>query len=353
MSVIRIPLAIEGVASSITIGALSEFPIADASAVAVLHDSLLPRNAVEEIAACAGRAKVALAIRPVRAGESLKSHPAWIQLVGSLAAAGLDRSGVVVAAGGGSVIDAAGFAAACWLRGVRWIAVPTTLLAMVDAAIGGKTGINFGELKNTLGAFHLPRAVLVNPEFLATLPEPERRSGWAEILKTALVGDAELFEDFRAGQRGPDTAGEPSVETLARAIAVKCRVVAADYRDLGSRALLNLGHTLGHALEAWGGAGGLRHGEAVAVGLAFAARVARALRLADPALVAEIDRVLDAWRLPRRWDPAAAEALHRLMARDKKRIGGCWRMALPLAPGRVEVHEVDPDLIRRLLAEPR
>jgi len=223
---------------------------------------------------------------------------------------GLTRADVVVAVGGGVVTDAAGFAAAVYHRGVPVVHVPTTLLGQVDAAIGGKTGVNLPEGKNLVGAFWQPAAVLCDIEVLATLPPREYRSGLGEMAKYAFLGVADL----------PDL---PLDQAVAACVRCKAAHIAADERErTGTRALLNYGHTLAHALETAGGYD-LRHGEAVAIGLVFAARLARRLgRVGDDA-VAEHERVVAGYELPGSvpfgHDPAE---LVRLMARDKKAVDG-------------------------------
>lgn len=348
MSAVSIAHAVEGRACPIHVGPLGPFPVGDASGLAVVHDAALSEHTLHELVAWAkgGHAPVTLLSRA--AGEGFKDLSAWQDLLSAFAACRLDRRGVVVAAGGGSLLDCAGFAAACWLRGVRWIAVPTTLLAMVDASIGGKTAVNFGARKNLVGAFHLPAAVLVDPSFLASLPAAESRGGWSEILKSALIGDAALFDAFRHAARGPDTGGEPSADTLVRAIGVKARIVERDFQEAGERGVLNLGHTLAHALEA-AEIPPPRHGDAVAVGLAFSARVAQELGLLAPEWVREVHRVLEAWRLPRAWDPRRTSRLLDAIAADKKHVRGRWCMALLREPGWVELHQVEPALVERVL----
>lgn len=258
----------------------------------------------------------------VPAGEAAKT-PAVVERLWSELA--LDRSGAIVALGGGCTTDVAGFVAATYLRGVPWVAVPTTLVGQVDAAIGGKTGINLAEGKNLAGAFHLPERVVVDPDTLATLPARERREGMAEVVKTGLL----------AGRAPWELDDEPMVRGCA---AFKAAVCLADPRERGRRAILNLGHTFAHALEAGAGYGRVSHGRAVALGLVAALRLSiRHLGL-DADVLAEVERVL----APR---PVGAdrEAAWSALGRDKKRRGEKLRLVLLEAPGR-PVHGVElPD----------
>ena len=222
---------------------------------------------------------------------------------------GLTRGDVVVAVGGGVVTDTAGFAAAVYHRGVRWVAVPTTLLGQVDAAIGGKTGVNLPEGKNLVGAFWQPSAVLSDTEVLETLPPREYRSGLGEMAKYHFLG-GEALVDCNLDER------------VARCVAIKADVVASDEREGGRRAVLNYGHTLGHALET-AGHYDLRHGEAVAIGLVFAAVLAERLGRIDPERVDEHRRVVAGYDLPMHLPPDAdAAQLVELMGRDKKAVKG-------------------------------
>jgi shikimate kinase/3-dehydroquinate synthase len=238
----------------------------------------------------------------------------------------LERGGTLVAIGGGTTIDVAGYVAATYLRGIAWIAVPTTLVGQVDAAIGGKTGIDLPEGKNLVGAFHWPARTVVDPELLATLPEVERRNGMAEVVKTGLLAGEELWELSEA-------------DFVRRCAAFKAAVCLRDPRDAGERTMLNLGHTFAHALEAASGYE-LPHGQAVALGLVAALRLSG---LAD-----EAKRVEDVLRpKPARVDLDAAWAA---LSRDKKARGGRVQLVLLDAPGkpRTGVELPDEDVRRAL-----
>jgi 5-deoxy-5-amino-3-dehydroquinate synthase len=242
-------------------------------------------------------------------GEAAKDLETVEDLCRQFSRWGLTRGDVVVAVGGGVVTDTAGFAAAAYHRGVRWVAVATSLLAQVDAAIGGKTGVNLPEGKNLVGAFWQPAAVLCDTEVLETLPPREYRSGLGEMAKYHFLG-GEALADCNLDER------------VARCVAIKADVVAGDEREGGRRAVLNYGHTLGHALET-AGRYDLRHGEAVAIGLVYAARLAERLGRIDEARVDEHRQVVAGYDLPMDLPPGADVAqLLELMGRDKKAVGG-------------------------------
>jgi len=228
-------------------------------------------------------------------GEQHKTLATVAALYDQFLAGGLDRSGTVLSLGGGVTGDVAGFAAASFMRGVCFVQVPTTLLAMVDASVGGKTGVDLPQGKNLVGAFKQPAAVIIDPAVLATLPTDEMRSGMAEVIKHGIIGAPDLFAELEAVSRGSEPAVRGS--QIARALGVKIAIVEEDPFERGRRAVLNLGHTVGHALERLSGFG-LRHGEAVAIGMVAAARVAGELGWAAPSLAARIEAVLVAWGLP-------------------------------------------------------
>jgi 5-deoxy-5-amino-3-dehydroquinate synthase len=243
-------------------------------------------------------------------GERAKSMAEVAELCGAFARFGLTRADAVVAVGGGVVTDLAGFAASVYMRGVAVAHVATTLLAQVDAAIGGKTGVDLPEGKNLVGTFWQPVAVVCDTGTLATLPPRQLRSGRGEMAKYAFLGV-------------PDLTGLPLDEQVAACVACKVEVVTADEREAGRRAILNYGHTLAHALEAAAGYEGILHGEAVAVGLAFAARLARRVGRIDDAGVAEHDRVVRSFELSTELPPGSRVGeLMTLMARDKKAVSG-------------------------------
>jgi 3-dehydroquinate synthase len=305
----------------------------------------------------AALAELGLPARVVAAprGEARKNWEEAGGLTRRLLAAGADRRALVVAVGGGVCTDLAGFAAATLMRGVRWGACPTTLLGMADAALGGKTAVNLPEGKNLAGAFWLPEFVIADVAALRTLQPREWSCGLGEIVKSAMLdGEAALRRLERAA---PNALRRPSPALLAAAraaAALKLRVVRADPREGGERALLNLGHTFGHALESLAGPRRLAHGEAVALGVLVATRFAVAQGLADPEYAARIERLLARCGLPLRYPgplPPAARLVAAL-ARDKKARAQRLDLILPLAPGRnVVVAGVAPRDAARAIAE--
>jgi 3-dehydroquinate synthase len=286
-------------------------------------------------------------------GETHKSRTTLEGLYEAFVRAHLDRDGVVVALGGGVVGDVAGYAAATWMRGVDWVGLPTTLLAMVDSSVGGKVGINHPRGKNLIGAFHQPRAVVADLELLETLPARERRSGAFEVLKCGVLADRALFEALLGAPPGLLGASPAAVESaVAAAVRVKARVVERDEREGGLRRVLNLGHTIGHALETVSRYRRFTHGEAVGWGLVGAAALARnrgflAARTFGT-IAAAVDRVG-----PR--PPVSDLPVGRLLEalrRDKKSRGGRLVFVLPRTVGRVVVREdVTPREIQRVLHE--
>ncbi|MDN5919139.1 MAG: 3-dehydroquinate synthase [Pseudonocardia sp.] len=289
--------------------------------------------------------------------EDGKSLEGLAQCWQACADAGLTRSDVVVGLGGGAVTDLAGFVAATWMRGVPVVHVPTTLLAMVDAAVGGKTGINTAAGKNLVGAFHEPSAVLVDLDTLRTLPEPELVAGSAEILKTGFIADPVILDLVEADPvPALDASGPVLAELVERSIRVKAEVVGADLRESHLREILNYGHTLGHAVERrenyrW------RHGSAVSVGLVFAAELARAAGRLDDATADRHRAVLSSVGLPVSYVPGVLPELVETMKGDKKSRAGMLRFVVldGLAkPGRLE--GPTPELLERAytaLTDPR
>jgi 3-dehydroquinate synthase len=277
------------------------------------------------------------------AGEAYKTLDSIQALFQAFLKHGLDRKGLVIAVGGGVIGDMAGFAAATYMRGVRWVNVPTTLLAMVDASLGGKTGVDLPQGKNLVGAFYPPALVASDPLVLKTLPAREIISGMAEVVKHGVIADPALFEVLEAG------AAFGGLEQIRRAIDVKVRVVEADPLEKGQRATLNLGHTVGHGVEAASGYQ-LRHGESIAIGLAAEAQIAEQMGLAERGLAERIARVLERVGLPTRCpglDPAAIRAA---MSSDKKKAGGKLKFALPKRVGEVSWGiEVDEPLLMATL----
>jgi 3-dehydroquinate synthase len=257
----------------------------------------------------------------------------------TLAVLRAERSDPLVAIGGGALGDTAGFLAATWLRGVPIIHVPTTLVAQIDSSIGGKTAVDLPEGKNLVGAFHQPAAVIVDVRFLRTLPSRQLRGALGEAVKMAALGDERLFEMLEAD--GPAiAAGEARAhdegllaEVVERCGWAKIEVVSSDEREHGSRTNLNLGHSLGHAIEAAAGYEGILHGEAVAYGLRAACRIGVAVDATPPERAARVEALLDALDLGRAPLPYSLEAVLAAIVTDKKHAGGRLRWVLPTADG--------------------
>lgn len=318
--------------------------------VAVLTDAHLVRAQAGALRAMFGEALVLA----VEAGEGAKSLAGLGRVLDFLAENKLDRGGVLVAAGGGVIGDLGGFAAAAWLRGIDFVQVPTTLLAMVDSSVGGKTGINIAAGKNLVGAFHQPRAVFIATGLLATLPTREFAAGMAEVIKYGLLGDAELLAQLEAS---PLTVTSPTLAlVIQRCCAIKAGIVEADERETakdGGRALLNLGHTFGHAVENAAGYGEYLHGEAVAIGLCAAARLSHKLGYVTAADVGRVERVVAAHALPVRLRaPLAFGDLHAAMTRDKKVRAGGLRMVVLKRLGEAATQDgISPALIEESFRE--
>lgn len=264
------------------------------------------------------------------AGEKSKTLALVEHLGQACLESGLDRGGAIISVGGGVVSDIAGFVAAVYMRGVRWVALPTTLLAMIDASVGGKVGVDLAGGKNLMGAFHPPELVLADTSTLDTLPGEEMRAGMTELIKAALVGDPLLFDWLETD------GARPTVHWLERALAVKIAVVERDPYERGERAALNLGHTVGHALERATDFA-LRHGDAVAIGLVAESRMAERIGLAEAGLAERVGQVISRVGLPTRIEAAPVDEVIRAMASDKKRRAGETRFSLPIRPGEVRV----------------
>ena len=289
-------------------------------------------------------------------GEQQKTLETFGRIMDRLLGAGFSRDCVVVALGGGVVGDIAGFVAGCYLRGVSFVQVPTTLLAQVDSSVGGKTGVNHPLGKNMIGVFHQPVCVLADMATLETLPDGELRAGLAEVVKYALIVDPLFFawlEEHAEALLAKD--GEALARAVRRCCEIKADIVAQDEREGGARALLNLGHTFGHAIEAGLGYGRWRHGEAVAAGICAAAHLSRRMGWVSSAeqerIHALFARLALPTRLPRELSPAR---MLELMARDKKVEQGRLRLILLRSLGEAQVsRDFDPQALEDTLAECR
>jgi 3-dehydroquinate synthase len=341
--------------------------------LALVTDSNTAPLYATRVAASLESAGLSLQLVVIPAGESNKTIASAQKLWENFLDAGLERGCTVIALGGGVVGDLTGFAASTYMRGIQWVNVPTTLLAMVDSSLGGKTGVDIPRGKNLIGAFHPPSFVLADPEVLATLPEAEFRSGLAEVIKHAIIGDPGLLNKVAvykignwryrtplgdlgsvgAGERKEHASGPaptaqisglfPLSELVSRAMAVKIGVIETDPYEKGVRAALNLGHTVGHALELVSGYR-LRHGEAVAIGMVVEARLAERLGLAEGGLSLHIATVLAEVGLPVAI-PGDLDraAIRRAIGVDKKKAQGRVRFALPTRIGQVQIGIDVPD----------
>jgi 3-dehydroquinate synthase len=321
----------------------------------VIADAAIAGSHAAAVVASLQAAAVEPRLVEVPAGEGSKSLHEAGRLWEEMARLAVDRGTHIVAVGGGVVGDLAGFVAATFARGLPLWHVPTTLVAQVDSAIGGKTGINLGAGKNLVGAFWQPRGVVADVDTLATLPEREFISGLAEVVKYGMIFDADFFGwlETHAGDLVTRKLAAVS-HAVERSAALKARVVEQDERELsGLRAALNYGHTFGHAYETAAGYGTLLHGEAVAIGMARAARLAVSLGRLDQEVVARQDNLLEALKLPTSPQiagPSEPAVLLAIMARDKKALHGRLRFVLPDAIGHVDlVDDVAPAAVEQVL----
>ena len=285
-------------------------------------------------------------------GEAHKSWPALQDIITRLLELRVDRSTTVIALGGGVIGDLTGFAAAVALRGLPLVQIPTTLLAQVDSSVGGKTGINHPLGKNMIGAFWQPRAVLIDVDCLRTLPPRELKAGLAEVIKYGAIRDAEFF-DWLEESAAKLVAGDRDAleHAILRSCAIKAEIVSADERESGERALLNFGHTFGHAIEAAQGYGEWLHGEAVAAGMVLASRLSERVCGLAPDETKRIVALIDACDLPTAPPTIAPERWLALIGHDKKAADGNVRFVLLSAIGRAAlVSGVEPDQLVRVLA---
>lgn len=274
--------------------------------------------------------KPALEVLP--AGETTKCQAQLLNLYSKAAAHQLDRKCLMIALGGGVIGDLTGFAAASWLRGIRFVQVPTSLLAMVDSSVGGKTGINIPEGKNLVGAFHQPELVLMDLDTLNTLPPRELAAGMAEVVKYGVIWDAELFQSLeKSGADFSDLGG-----IIARCCEIKAEVVRQDEREGGLRGILNFGHTAAHAIENVAGYGQFLHGEAVAIGMVYAAHLSAKIKKLPAVDVTRIEALLKKLHLPTGVPNLMWKDIRAAMAVDKKTVGGLTRFVLADRIGHVE-----------------
>ena len=323
----------------------------DPSGVAIITDTNV-RPWAAKVAKSIRRAGLKTPIHVVPVGERSKSMTQLHEVLAFLERQGIDRGGCVIAVGGGTMGDLAGFAAASWQRGVRWVGVPTTLLAMVDSSIGGKTGINGARSKNAIGAFWQPSAVVADLACLKTLPPTSYRDAFAEVVKYAIAMDRGLVDLLRQDRQRLLEADPAMLERVVfRCVAAKALIVAKDERETGPRAILNYGHTAGHALEA---ASGFRvsHGKAVAFGMRVAARIAFATNLCGRRLVETQEELLTAYGLPDRAPKVDPKRVIAAMSRDKKARRGKVAWVMPRRLGHAEPgHSVPSSVVRRVVTK--
>ena len=286
-------------------------------------------------------------------GEKAKEWASVQAVLEHAARRGIGRDGVIAGIGGGVVCDITAFAASIYMRGCGLVLVPTTLLAMVDASLGGKTGIDFLGFKNLVGSFYPASRIIIFPSAVASLPEREYISGLAEVIKTAVIGDEELFAllETRREQilrKDPDLLGE----IIRRSLAVKGRIVEQDPRENGIRAVLNLGHTFGHALESATGFSGWTHGEAVAWGMGRALAAGINFGLTDPAFAARVRALLESYGY-RLSSDAGLAVLAAAFARDKKRKAGRTRLVIPCGMGDIRIREATSEECAAALSDER
>ncbi|MEE2883330.1 MAG: 3-dehydroquinate synthase family protein [Planctomycetota bacterium] len=319
---------------------------ASTTSLVLLRDAAVPAALLAPIRSfMAGR--VPLKEFEVAGGESCKTPQGWFSILEILAQSKLDRGGLVIVAGGGALGDAAGFAASVWHRGVPWIAIPTTLLAMVDAHVGGKTAIHHSGIKNRIGSFHLPRAVLADPTMLDSLPLQQRSQGWAELIKAAWIGAPDLLEELESQPRSIPEDLIPAHHQIAAAVAVKVGLVEEDPFEVGRREHLNLGHTLAHALE-MNTTPQLLHGDAVSLGMVFAATLAEQLSIAVPGTATRISDLLQRVGLPVDWSDFPIEPIMSSLLDDKKVRAGRQRWVLPRKPGDIVVEEISDQVVEQV-----
>lgn len=314
----------------------------DAARVCVVSDSNVAPLYGEALVESLRRAGLAASLFVFPAGEQSKTLATVGQLYAHFAAHRLTRTDFAVALGGGVTGDLCGFAAATYLRGIGYVQMPTSLLAQVDSSVGGKTGVNLPEGKNLVGAFWQPRLVLIDPDVLQTLPPLFYADGMAEIIKTACIKDAALFDRLNAG------TPPPIEETVAVCAAIKAGVVERDEREAGERTLLNFGHTVGHALEKLHGFCGLPHGHAVAVGMAMLTEAAEAAGLTEPGCAQQLRQCLARYDLPCA-DRASASAIASAAAGDKKTTGSTVKLVLLRRIGESYVYPAALSELERLL----
>lgn len=284
-------------------------------------------------------------------GEEFKNLEETGKIYDSLIEHRMERSSPIIALGGGVIGDMAGFAAATYLRGVPFIQVPTTLLSQVDSSVGGKTGVNHPKGKNLIGAFYQPKAVYIDPEVLKTLEAREVKAGLAEVVKYGVIWDEEFFAYLEENASDLLNLGESLINAIESSCRIKADVVSSDETEEGMRAILNYGHTFGHAIEALSGYGAYRHGEAVSIGMVMASRLSVALGLCEKETEERVKRLLVGLGLPVEPPGLSAAPLISSMQLDKKVKGSRMRFILPTEIGNVLIKEVGEEELKPLLVK--
>ena len=319
--------------------------------VAVIADAAMAGSYGQGVVDSIRSAGLPVGILSFPSGEQNKTLATYGRLMDSLFAMepAIDRTSIIVAVGGGVAGDLAGFVAATALRGLRWVNCPTTLLADVDASVGGKTAVDHAAGKNLIGAFHQPSAVLIDVDALGTLDDRQLRSGLAECVKSAAIRDAALLDWIGSNVKAIfERRADVLTELVARNVAIKAAVVAADERESGQRADLNFGHTIGHAIETWAGLGRMTHGEAVSLGMIAANRLAVHRGMLNDKAARAVGELLERLGLPTSWLGLDSGEIWRIMQHDKKARGGRIRMVL--LDGLAQVRMVD-DVTSQEVAE--
>ena len=317
----------------------------------VITDEHVGEIYAEPVLASLEASGVNASLATLPAGEQTKCGDRVFELYSRCIEAGLDRHSFIVALGGGVMGDLAGYVAATYLRGIPFVQIPTSLLAMVDSSVGGKTGINLPEGKNLVGSFYQPALVLADINTLKTLPSREYAAGLAEVVKYGIIYDAEFFNELEANSRKLTDMGD--MELLAgmvgRSCEIKAKVVAQDEREGGLRAILNFGHTVGHAIENVAGYGEYVHGEAVAIGSVYAARASVELNDLSQAECDRIEKIFQALELPVSAPGCKWEDLRNALSVDKKTVGGMPRFVLASAIGEVDIGiEIEEKTMERI-----
>lgn len=308
------------------------------SRVIMITDENVNRLAGEKVMAVLRQAGFQADLAVIAGGEECKNLTTAGSLFEQMVAFGLDRKSTVVALGGGIVGDVAGFAAASYMRGISYIQVPTTLLAQVDSSVGGKTGVNLPQGKNLVGAFYQPGLVFVDVEFIQTLPEREYLTGLAEVIKYGIIRDQDFFNYLENNlEKIKARDNDCLIHIVNRCCAIKADIVAQDETESGLRALLNLGHTFGHAFEALTNYQKFTHGEAVAIGIICAARLAYRLNLLSSQDLNRIENILKSYGLPVDFGSLNSAEIISQMHKDKKNIGGSMPIVMPTSIGHSQI----------------